>query len=66
MTSPTAAADMHVLPADHDSYEAGPAEAWRQGQHDDLVLALALGVWTGEYLAAQEPVLDLAMAAAGR
>ena len=29
----------------HDSYEAGPAESWREGAHDDLVLALALGVW---------------------
>jgi hypothetical protein len=27
----------------HDSYEA-----WREGQHDDLVLALSLAVWFGE------------------
>jgi hypothetical protein len=31
-----------------DSYAAGPAESWREGAHDDLVLALALGVWFGE------------------
>lgn len=30
----------------HDSYGAGAD--WREGNHDDLVLALALGVWTGE------------------
>ncbi len=27
----------------HDSYEA-----WREGDHDDLVLALALACWAGE------------------
>ena len=27
----------------HDSYEA-----WREGEHDDLVLAVALACWTGE------------------
>jgi hypothetical protein len=27
----------------HDSYEA-----WREGDHDDLVLAVAMGCWTGE------------------
>ena len=27
----------------HDSYGA-----WREGQHDDLVLALACGAWYGE------------------
>jgi len=30
----------------HDSYGAG--SDWRQNNHDDLVLALALGVWWGE------------------
>jgi hypothetical protein len=30
----------------HDSYGAG--EDWRQGNHDDLVLALALPCWYGE------------------
>lgn len=28
----------------HDSYSA-----WREADHDDLVLALALAVWWGEY-----------------
>jgi hypothetical protein len=30
----------------HDSYGAG--DDWRQGNHDDLVLAVALSVWWGE------------------
>jgi hypothetical protein len=30
----------------HDSY--GAVEDWRQGNHDDLVLALALPCWYGE------------------
>lgn len=30
----------------HDSYGAG--EDWRQGNHDDLILAVALAVWYGE------------------
>jgi len=30
----------------HDSYGAG--DDWREGNHDDLVLALALGIWWGE------------------
>lgn len=29
----------------HDSYEAGPAGEWREGAHDDLVLAVALACW---------------------
>jgi hypothetical protein len=29
----------------HDSYGAGPAGAWREGDHDDVVLATALAVW---------------------
>ncbi len=29
----------------HDSYGAGPASAWREGEHDDLVLAAALACW---------------------
>jgi hypothetical protein len=33
------------------TFEAGPAESWREGAHDDLVLALALGLWAGEELA---------------
>lgn len=31
--------------AGHDQYEAGPAGEWREGEHDDLVLALALPIW---------------------
>ncbi len=33
--------------AGHDSYGAGAD--WREGTHDDLVLALALACWRGEY-----------------
>ena len=29
----------------NDSYGAGPASAWREGEHDDLVLAAALACW---------------------
>jgi len=32
-----------VTPAGHDTYEA-----WREGQHDDLVLAVALACWYAE------------------
>ena len=32
--------------AGHDSYGAG--DDWRQGNHDDLVLAVALSVWWGQ------------------
>jgi hypothetical protein len=33
--------------AGHDSYGAGPAglDAWREGEHDDMLLALALACW---------------------
>ena len=31
----------------HDSYGAG--DDWRQGNHDDLVLAVALSVWWGQH-----------------
>jgi hypothetical protein len=31
----------------HDSYGAG--DDWREGNHDDLVLALALACWSGEH-----------------
>jgi hypothetical protein len=34
--------------AGHDSYEAGGASDWREGEHDDLVLALALACWGAE------------------
>jgi hypothetical protein len=33
----------------HDSYGAG--DDWRSSKHDDLVLAVALGVWCGEHAA---------------
>lgn len=29
----------------HDSYGAGPSTAWREGNHDDLLLSVALAVW---------------------
>jgi hypothetical protein len=35
----------------HDSYGAG--DDWREGNHDDLVLALALACWQGEHPAPQ-------------
>jgi hypothetical protein len=37
--------------AGHDSYGAG--DDWREGNHDDLVLAVALGCWYGEYDASE-------------
>ena len=33
--------------AGHDTY--GAADDWREGNHDDLVLAVALAVWFGEH-----------------
>lgn len=36
----------------HVSY--GADESWREGEHDDTVLALAMALWYGEYLADQE------------
>ncbi len=50
--------------AGHDSYGAG--DDWRQESqesHDDLVLALALGIWWGEY-GERAPMLDPAIAGA--
>ena len=35
---------VRVSLAGHDSY--GVADEWRQGQHDDLVLAVSLAAWT--------------------
>jgi hypothetical protein len=32
----------------HDSYGAGSAEGWREGEHDDLVLAVGIALWLGE------------------
>jgi hypothetical protein len=34
----------------HDSYEA-----WRERDHDDCVLAVALACWAGENLSRREP-----------
>lgn len=45
----------------HDSYGAG--DDWREGNHDDLVLAVALGVWWGEN-GERPPFLDPAIVAA--
>ena len=33
-------------PSGHDSYGAG--EDWRVGNHDDLVLAVALALWSAK------------------
>jgi hypothetical protein len=41
----------------HDSYSA-----WRERDHDDLVLALALAAWLGERLGSQAPKVDLSRA----
>lgn len=38
--------------AGHDSYGAG--DDWREGNHDDLVLSVALGCWHGEHEAAEQ------------
>jgi hypothetical protein len=46
----------------HDSYGAGPASAWREGEHDDLVLAAALACWYVE----THPVRVFAFASSGR
>ncbi len=32
----------------HDSYGAGAGDDWREGAHDDLVLATAMGLWYAE------------------
>jgi len=34
--------------AGHDSYGAGEAAEWREGKNDDLVLAVAVGLWTAQ------------------
>ena len=36
-----------ISPAGHDAYGAG--DDWRDGNHDDLVLAVALACWFGEH-----------------
>ena len=35
--------------AGHDSYAAGEGGMWREGSHDDLVLATGIGAWLGEH-----------------
>jgi hypothetical protein len=45
------------------SFEAGTDDEWRQGTNDDLVLATALGIWTGECgRLAPRPELSIATA----
>lgn len=46
----------------HDTYGAGGGEEWRDGAHDDLVLAVAIGCWLGEWQAL--PRLDPVLAGA--
>lgn len=36
---------MKINTRGHDSYEAGGASDWREGEHDDIVLAAALPCW---------------------
>ena len=33
-------------------------EAWREGDHDDLVLAVAIAAWYGEHMHADDPATD--------
>lgn len=42
------------LKTGHESF--GAAEDWREGNHDDLVLAVALAVWMGERIKITKPV----------
>ena len=44
LTAELAGFQMKVTAAGHDQYGA-----WREGAHDDLVLAVALAVWYGEH-----------------
>lgn len=37
-----------ISKAGHDSYGAGEGADWREGEHDDLVLAVAMAAWLGE------------------
>jgi hypothetical protein len=48
----------------HDSYGAG--DDWREGNHDDLVLSVAMGVWWGENGVASHAGVDPDIAAAWR
>jgi hypothetical protein len=52
-----------ISPSGRDSYGAG--EEWREGAHDDLVLAVALAAWHGEHAPAP-PMGALAFGAAKR
>ncbi len=45
----------------HDSYSA-----WREGLHDDLVLAVAMGVWAAEQERPQRPPMPLGKVWIGR
>lgn len=47
----------------HDRYEAGDGVVWREGEHDDMVLSVACGVWLGEQVLVPSG-LDPAMLAA--
>jgi len=46
----------------HDSYAAGEGGMWREGAHDDLVLAVGIGAWLAEH--APAPRLSAGMLAA--
>lgn len=48
--------------AGHDSYGAG--EDWRVGNHDDLVLSVALACWAGEYSAGEGFILPVSASVA--
>lgn len=37
-----------ITASGHDRYEAGDGVIWRDGEHDDMVLSVACGVWIGE------------------
>jgi hypothetical protein len=44
-----------ISPLGHDAYGAGGE--WREGAHDDCVLAVALAVWFGENVGDDAPLL---------
>ncbi len=39
---------VRISASGHDSYGAGAGEEWRVGSHDDLVLAVAIALWTAQ------------------
>jgi hypothetical protein len=41
----------------HDSYGAGGASDWREGQHDDLLLSVSLACWYAEYQQDHRPMI---------